>query len=112
MLYDIACNLNCIEIELNFISKHFNWVKFKFNWIYIQSNSIQIQLKKNDIQVAAKCIENMFVTSIIYDCVIKIKEFWKEIIPKKHLCIILHMVLDISFEITKAKDHMKDPPYT
>jgi hypothetical protein len=54
----------------------------------------------------------MFVTSIIYDCGIKKKQFWKDIIPKKHLCIILHMISDISFEITKPKDHMKDPPYT
>jgi hypothetical protein len=59
------------------------------------------------MQVGAKGIENVFVISIIYyDCGIKKEQFWKNIIPTKHLCIILHMILDISFENTKAKDHV------
>jgi hypothetical protein len=30
-------------------------------------NEIQIQLKRNKMQIGAKCIENMLITSIIRD---------------------------------------------
>ncbi len=84
--------------------KFLNWIQiyltiFKFNGIHSR-------LKKNEMQIGTKCIENLFMILIIHGyCVEKTD-------PKKQLCIILHMVLNIQFKIVTIKDHAEHLHYT
>jgi hypothetical protein len=71
---------HCMQLKLN--SNTLNQIHIPLNQIEIQLNSIQFQSKRNKMQIGAKCIENMLITSIICDY-----DFWKDIHLKRHLSI-------------------------
>jgi hypothetical protein len=69
-------------------------------------NGINSQLNRNEMQIGGKGTENLFMILIIHDYGVE------KIDPKRHLCRILHTILNILFRIVTIKDHTKHLHYT
>jgi len=69
-------------------------------------NGINSQLNRNEMQISGKGTENLFMILIIHDYGVEKTD------PKRHLCKILHTILNILFRIITIKDRTKHLHYT
>ncbi len=83
IFHDIVYNLNSFELR-------WNLVQFKFSWVSIELNRIQFQLKKNGMQIGAKGIENILITSIC-DYAVEKKVGLKKHRSAKYLSILFRV---------------------